>query len=193
VLWLLKVICRLEYRVEGLEQIPARASIILAKHQSAWETIFLRAILPLEQTWVLKRELTGIPFFGWALSLFDPIAIDRSAGRAAIKQLLLDGEKWLDAGRWIVIFPEGTRVKPGSKHRYGIGGAILAERSGAPVVPIAHNAGVFWGRRSLIKLPGVIDVVVGAPIYTESQKAPKINAEVEAWIEATVGRLPKEP
>lgn len=190
VLWALKAICRLEYRIDGLERLPDEAAIVCSKHQSSWETIAFRTILPLHQTWVLKRELLRIPLFGQALSLFDPIAIDRKAGRRAMKQLATEGKQSLEDGRWVVIFPEGTRVAPGEKHRYGIGGALLAEQSEFSVVPVAHNAGVFWPRRSVRKHPGVIDVIIGPTIISKGRKAAEINAEVEEWIETTVEKLP---
>jgi 1-acyl-sn-glycerol-3-phosphate acyltransferase len=190
VLWALKTICRLEHRVEGNEHLPEGAAIVLSKHQSAWETVALRTILPLRQTWVLKRELLRIPLFGRALSLFDPIAIDRKAGRKAMRQLTMEGKRSLQDGRWLVVFPEGTRVAPGQKHRYGIGGALLAEQSEYPVVPIAHNAGVFWSRRSVRKYPGIISVIIGPTIVSKGRKATEINAQAENWIEETVDRLP---
>ncbi len=189
-LWLLAWICDLRHRIVGLEHLPEGPCIVLSKHQSTWETISLRGLLPLRQTWVLKRELLRIPFFGWALAQFQPIAIDRSAGRKAIRELLVQGRKHLAAGRWVVVFPEGTRVAAGERQRYNIGGAMLAEKTGVPVVPIAHNAGVFWRRRGVRKFPGTIDMVIGKPIATAGRKANEINAEVEAWIEATVAKLP---
>jgi 1-acyl-sn-glycerol-3-phosphate acyltransferase len=131
-----------------------------------------------------------IPVFGWALAPFKPIAIDRKAGRKSVKKLLEDGKRWLEAGSSIVIFPEGTRVSPGQRRSYGIGGALLAERSGRPVLPIAHNAGVFWPRRSIAKYPGVIDLVFGPLIPVAGKKAQEINGEVERWIEDTVASLP---
>ncbi|MBK1707534.1 MULTISPECIES: lysophospholipid acyltransferase family protein [Marichromatium] len=184
-------ICGLRYRIQGLEHLPKEATIVLAKHQSTWETIALRAILPLEQTWVLKRELMRIPFFGWALKRFQPIAIDRSAGRRAVAQLLREGLALLKAGRWVVVFPEGTRVAAGARQPYAIGGALLAERSGRPVIPVAHNAGEFWGRRSLHKRAGTIDLVIGPLMETQGRKAAEINAAVEQWIEETVEALPR--
>ena len=189
---LLKVICGLGYRIRGLENVPDGAAIVFCKHQSAWETIAIRALFPPAQTWVLKRELLRIPIFGWALAAFEPIAIDRSAGRRAVKQLLEQGIKWLDHGRLVIIFPEGTRVAPGERRSYGIGGAVLAERSVRPVVPVAHNAGVFWSRRSFLKYPGVIDVVVGTPISTQGRRAGEINQEAEKWIESAIAQLPRE-
>ncbi|MBK1717451.1 lysophospholipid acyltransferase family protein [Thiocystis violacea] len=187
----LKTICGLDYRVQGLEHLPKENAIVLCKHQSAWDIIALRAFLPADQSWVLKEELTRIPIFGWALRHLQPIPIDRSVGRREITKLIREGLRFLNAGRWVIVFPEGTRVAPGTRQTYGIGGALLAERSGRPVVPIAHNAGVFWGRRSLIKRPGTIDVVIGPVIDTRESKATEINAATEQWIERAVAGLPQ--
>jgi 1-acyl-sn-glycerol-3-phosphate acyltransferase len=125
--------------------------------------------------------------------MVEPIAIDRGAGRAAVRQILERGTEALGAGRWVVIFPEGTRVAPGERRKYGIGGALLAERSGFPVYPVAHNAGVFWRRRDLRKLPGTVQVIVGSGIDTRGKKASAINREVEAWIEGQMERLDTRP
>lgn len=187
----LGVLCGLRYRVQGLDKLPARPCIVLCKHQSAWETIALRALLPPEHTWVIKRELLWTPLFGWAIAAFRPIAINRGAGRRAVRQLLDEGRRWLDEGRWVVIFPEGTRVAPGQRKKYGIGGALLAEKTGYPVLPIAHNAGVFWRRRDLKKYPGVIDLVIGDLIDSGGLSAQEINRRAEDWIEATVTSLPQ--
>jgi len=187
---LLKRICRLDYTVTGLDNIPDGSYIALSKHQSAWETIALRGILPGDQCWVLKRELQWIPIFGWAVAVARPIAIDRKSGRAAVKQIVEQGTRYLNQGRTVVIFPEGTRVAPGTRKRYGVGGALLAEKSGYPVVPIAHNAGVFWRRRDIKKHPGTVQVVVGPVIETQGLGAHEINRRVEEWIESTVALLP---
>lgn len=187
----LGVICGLRYRLHGMEKIPSQNCIVLSKHTSTWETIALRGLLPPETTWVIKRELLWIPFFGWGMAAFDPIALDRKAGRHAIQQLLREGRKWLEAGRWVVIFPEGTRVAPGERVKYNLGGAMLAEKTGYPVLPIAHNAGIFWRRRGLLKYPGVIDLVIGDPIPTRGLKASAINHLVEEWIETAVSSLPQ--
>jgi 1-acyl-sn-glycerol-3-phosphate acyltransferase len=187
-LWWLKKTCRLDHRIHGLENLPSRNAVILCKHQSAWETMALQSIFP-PQVYVLKRELLWIPFFGWGLSLLDPIAIDRKAGRKALQQLLVQGTQRLKAGRWVVVYPEGTRVQPGQKGTYSIGGAWLAAHSGYPVVPVAHNAGEFWPKRSFIKYPGIIDVVIGPPIASEGRKAGEINTRAEQWIEQTVARI----
>ncbi len=192
-LWLMKWICGLDYHLEGAENIPKESAIVMSKHQSAWETIALRGILPPNQSWVLKRELMWIPVFGWALASVPTIAIDRKAGRQAIRKIVEKGTRLLQQGRIVIIFPEGTRVNPGERHRYGLGGGILAEKSGFPVVPIAHNAGVFWKRRALTKHPGTIQVVVGPPIETKGKSAAQITREVEAWIEGEVAKLPQKP
>ena len=191
-LYALEWICGLKYRIVGSENLPSEPSVILCKHQSAWETIALRGLLPLNHTWVLKKELLKVPLFGWALLSFQPIAIDRKAGRHAVRQLLHEGRHWISRGRSVVVFPEGTRVAPGQRKRYGMGGALLACSVGAPVVPIAHNAGIYWGRRSIRKYPGCIDVVVGKPISVNDMKAAELSRLVEDWIESTVESLPHD-
>jgi 1-acyl-sn-glycerol-3-phosphate acyltransferase len=187
-LWWLRVTCRVQYEVQGLEHIPATPCIIFCNHQSAWETLALQKIFP-PQVWLMKRELLWIPFFGWGLAMLDPIAIDRRAGTRALRQLIEQGAQRLATGRWVVIFPEGTRVAPGAQRAFQVGGAKLAEHSGAPVIPVAHNAGCFWPRRSFVKMPGVIRVVIGAPITTAGRKASAINADAEAWIGEQKARL----
>lgn len=184
-LWWLAVSCNLRYRVVGTENIPAGPAIILAKHQSAWETLAMQQIFP-PQTWVLKRELLWLPFFGWGLAMTRPVAIDRKAGKKALKQVLEQGADRLRRGLWLVIFPEGTRTSPGEKVRYAVGGAMLAERSGVPVVPVAHNAGEFWPKQGFIKQPGVITLAIGPVIETNGIGAAKINAAAEEWIETTM-------
>jgi len=188
-LWLLRVLCGLTYEVEGIENLPPGNTVVLSKHQSAWETMALRYILPPEQAWVLKRELLLVPFFGWALALVEPIAINRKAGGKAVKQVISQGLAQLEKGRNVIIFPEGTRVAPGEKKRYGIGGALLAYKAEVPVVPIAHNAGLFWRRRGINKYPGTIKMIVGKPITTKDKSAAEVNKAVEAWIETQMETL----
>lgn len=185
---LLKVLCRLDYRVQGREHLPTGAAIIFSKHQSAWETIVYQEIFP-PQTWVLKRELIWIPFFGWALALLRPIAIDRGSGRKAIEQVVAQGRDRLQSGIWVVVFPEGTRVAPGTRRRYGIGGAVLAAETGYPVVPVAHNAGTFWPRRSFFKRPGTVRVVIGPVIEAQDKTAEEIRDFAETWIENKMKEL----
>lgn len=187
-MWLARWLLGLRYRVEGRGHLPHGAAIVLAKHQSTWETIAFQQILP-PQVWVLKRELMWIPLFGWALALLKPIAIDRGAGRRAVEQVIDQGRQRLTDGFWVVVFPEGTRVAPGHRRRYGIGGAVLAAESGFPVVPIAHNAGSFWPRRTILKKPGTVQVVIGPVIDSSGKTAQQIIAEAEHWIESEMARL----
>lgn len=184
---LARVLCGVRYRVEGRERLPGGPAIILSKHQSAWETMAFQAIFPI-QTWVLKRELLWIPFFGWALALLRSIAIDRGSGRKAIAQIVEQGRDRLRQGVWIVVFPEGTRMAPGQHRRFGIGGAALAAATGYPVVPVAHNAGTFWPRRGFLKKPGTIRVVIGPTIHTHGKSAEEIIKKTEEWIE---GKMPE--
>lgn len=157
-------ICGLDYRIEGAEHLPDGPCIIMAKHQSTWETIALRGILRPQQSWVLKQELMRIPIFGWGLRFARSIPIDRSAGRKAVFKVVEEGKARLDEGRYVIIFPEGTRTAPGERKKYGMGGGVLAERTGANVIPLAHNAGVYWRRRGVKKYPGTIQVRIGPPI-----------------------------
>jgi len=190
-LWMLKTVCGLSHEVQGLENIPQENGVIVAKHQSAWETIALQAIFP-PLVFILKRELLWIPVWGWAMKCLDPIAIDRKAKMAALKQVLNDGEARLKAGRWVVIFPEGTRVAPGQKGRYNASGGMLAHRVGCPVVPVAHNAGEFWGRKAFLKYPGVIQVRIGPPIDASRFSASEINQRVETWIEGQMAEISRK-
>lgn len=187
-LWWLKRTCGLDYRVEGLDQVPSTNGIVLSKHQSAWETLVL-ALLFRPPAWVVKRELLWVPFFGWGLAALQPIAINRGASRKALQQLLDQGTRALSKGRWVIIFPEGTRVAPGEKRRYQSGGARLAAVSGYPVVPVAHNAGRFWPRRSFVKRPGIIRLCIGPAIQSMSRSPEEINAAAEAWIERKMHEL----
>ena len=189
-LWWLRVICGLGYEVEGIENIPHQASIIMCKHQSAWETLVLQLIFP-PQVWILKRELLWIPIYGWALAAMQPIAINRSSIIRAVRQIVNEGCKRLQQGLWVVIFPEGTRVAPGKRGKYQPGGAMLAEKSGCAVVPVAHNSGYFWPRNSLKKWPGTIKMVIGPPIDSRGKSAEDILRQVEEWIETTVEGLSK--
>jgi 1-acyl-sn-glycerol-3-phosphate acyltransferase len=191
-LWGLKFFCGLTYRVEGTEHIPKQSCIVFSKHQSAWETIALISLIPGPKSWVLKKELFYVPFLGWVMYFFKPIAINRKSGYRAIDQILEQGIERLKSGIKVFIFPEGTRVEPGTRKRYGMGGAYLAEKSGYPILPVAHNAGVFWRRRELRKYPGVIDVRIGPLIKTQDRSAAEINKEAEDWIESTASKLPTE-
>jgi len=181
-LWCLRGLCGISWSVEGREHLPSRPSVILSKHQSAWETLAFQQIFP-PQVHVLKRELLWLPFFGWGLALMSPIAIDRGRGMAALRQIARRGKVRLEQGFWVVVFPEGTRVSPGGKRKYQVGGAWLAAHAGAPVVPVAHNAGRVWPRNSFLKFPGKVTVRIGPPIESSGRDPEAINAMAEEWIE----------
>jgi len=188
ILWWLKLTCKLDHAVQGTEHITAKPAIVFAKHQSTWETIALQEIFPL-QVWVAKRELMWVPFFGWGLALMKCIHIKRGTGKAAVKQLVNQGRARLEDGNWIVIFPEGTRIPAGHKGRYRVGGAVLAEQTGYPIVPVAHNAGEYWPRRSFIKRPGTIQVRIGKPISPVGKTAQQILNEAAGWIEERMAEI----
>jgi 1-acyl-sn-glycerol-3-phosphate acyltransferase len=177
-----KLTCGLNYRVEGLEHLPKQTAIVFSNHQSAWETIFFQTLLP-TQTWILKKELLYIPVFGWGLKLIEPIAIKRKGGDAKTK-LLREGLAKLKQNRWVIVFPEGTRVAVGEDKRFAKGGAALAEASGYPIVPIRHNAGTFWPKGFFIKRPGVIQVKIGPTIYPQGKSIHELNVEAERWIKS---------
>jgi len=178
----------LRYRVIGMENLPQTPSIVLSKHQSAWETMTFFAIFP-PAAYVLKRELMHIPLFGWGLAQMPVVSIDRGAGKDALRQVVEQGTAMLQSGFWVIIFPEGTRTMPGSHVRYKIGGASLAAASGAPVVPVAHNAGEFWRRNAFVKRSGEIVVSIGPAIATAGRTPEDINAEANAWVEGEMHRL----
>jgi 1-acyl-sn-glycerol-3-phosphate acyltransferase len=177
-----RAILGIDWRVEGREHLPTRPSVILAKHQSAWETMAFQMIFP-PQVLVLKRELLWIPFFGWGLALMSPIAINRSRGLPALRTIARRGRERLEQGFWVVVFPEGTRVAPGSERGYYPGGAWLACAAGAPVVPVAHNAGLFWPRNAFLKRPGTVTVRIGPPIEAANRDAKTVNELARTWIE----------
>jgi 1-acyl-sn-glycerol-3-phosphate acyltransferase len=181
-------LCGLRYIVEGLENLPAGSAVAMIKHSSSYETIVQLLIFP-EQTWVLKRELMWAPFFGWALAALAPIAIDRRGGRGAVDQVIAQGRRQLDAGRWVMIFPEGTRMAPGETRRYGMSGPLLAAASGRLLVPVAHDAGDYWPRRGLHKRPGTVRFCIGKPIDPAGREPRQVNEEIQAWIEAKIAQL----
>ena len=191
-IWLQQIICGLYANIEGLEHLATKPCIFLVKHQSAWETICLQYYLPHKQGWVLKQELLNIPVLGWVLKIANFIPIDRKAGRRAIIQLIRTGTDYLNQGRSVLLFPEGTRTAPGERQKYNIGGAILAQKTGVPVIPISHNAGLFWARKGLKKYPGTIQVRIGPPIDSTGKTAAEILEATETWIEDTLQTLPSQ-
>lgn len=197
-LWLSKVFLGIRYEVKGAENVPDRPCVIQSNHQSTWETFFLSAYFePLSQ--VLKRELLFVPFFGWAMAMLRPIAIDRDNPKVALKQVAQKGDELLKDNVWVLIFPEGTRVPYGTIGKFSRSGSALAVNAGLPVLPIAHNAGKFWPKTGWIRTPGTITVVIGAPMYAEGsgpRAIAELNDRVQAWNEQTqrdLGSLPSAP
>jgi 1-acyl-sn-glycerol-3-phosphate acyltransferase len=188
VLQLARYICGLRYRIRGVENIPAESCIFFVKHSSAFETFGSLAAFP-RCCWVLKKELLWVPFFGWTLIPLDSIAIDRSKGGIAVKQVISQGINRLKRGINVVVFPEGTRMPAGTTKRYGISGTLLAQESEAPIVPVAHNAGYFWPRRGLGVIPGEIDIVIGKPVVANGREPREINKEIQDWIESEITKL----
>ena len=175
--------CRLDYQVEGAERLPPGNHVALIKHSSSWEA-FAQVVLVPAHVWVLKRELMWVPFLGWALRFMRAIAIDRGAGKEAVQSVLEQGKSRIAEGKWVVVFPEGTRMAPGETRRYGVSGALLAAETGRLIVPVAHDAGYYWPRRGLYKRAGTIRVVIGPPIVAAGRDPRDVNAEAQAWIEA---------
>jgi len=188
VVWWLEKTCQVSHEVQGLENITKSPAIVLGKHQSEWETYAFQQIFPM-QVWLLKRELLWIPLFGWALATLKPIVIDRKNIRKSMQKIVLEGKQRLAQGLWVIIFPEGTRVLPGEKKRFGIGGAMLAAQTGCPVIPVAHNSGRFWLLKRFVKKPGVIQIVIGPAIESKGKTAKEINALAQTWIEDTMVTL----
>ena len=185
----LRLCCGVEYEIIGLEHIPSRAAVFLSNHQSSWETIlFYKLIYPLSP--ILKKELLNIPFWGWALRLTKPIAIDRSKPREAGKSLLTQGVQRLGEGNSLIVFPEGTRSSPDRLKKFSRSGATLAIAADAPVIPIAHNAGYAWPPRTFIKYPGKVTVEFGAAIDADNLTDLELTQKAEDWIRSHIVKRP---
>ena len=178
-------------RVIGQENMPAEPCVIMAKHQSAWETMTLQDCVPSGAfcVFVLKKELLKLPLVGWGLAAMKMISIDRAAGKNALDQVVTQGRERLKQGFYVIIFPEGTRVPPGEKRRYKPGGAYLATHVGCKVVPIAHNAGELWPRQAFLKSPGIITISIGPAFDASNMSDQEVNQRVEDWIEAEMRRI----
>jgi len=183
-----RAVCGIRWQVKGLENLPKGQAILLSKHQSTWETFFLIAHMPRDLCFVFKRELLWLPFFGWGIALLDMIHIDRSRGRDAFESVVSQGQRKLDQGSWIIMFPEGTRVPRGSRGKYKTGGTRLAIRTDTPVVPIAVDSARCWPKRPWVKQPGLITVSIGPAIASTGHSADSLMAEVETWIESEMQR-----
>ncbi|MFA7678819.1 MAG: lysophospholipid acyltransferase family protein [Pigmentiphaga sp.] len=190
--WAAKYILGIRWRLIGEENLPEGPAIVLSKHQSAWETMFFAGWMPKDICYVYKRELNWIPFFGWSLAALEMVPINRQRGSESFEQIIRHGRRILDDGRWLLMFPEGTRTAPGKIGKYKSGGARVAVRLGTQVIPIAHNAGELWPRNAFIKRPGLVTVSIGPVIQTEGLTADQVNQQVETWIETEMRRLNPE-
>jgi 1-acyl-sn-glycerol-3-phosphate acyltransferase len=189
VLWAARVICGIRWQVKGWEHLPNGPAVLLSKHQSTWETFFYISYMPRELCFVFKRELLWVPFFGWGIGLLKMIHIDRSQGRDAFESVVQQGQRKLDEGRWIIMFPEGTRIPRGRRGKYKSGGSRLAIRTAAPVIPMAVNSAACWPKRPWIKRPGLITVSIGPPIASDGLSPEQLSTAVEHWIEAEMRRI----
>lgn len=189
--WGVENILGIRPKVIGLENMPQEPCVILAKHQSAWETMTLQDYVPNGAycVFVLKKELLRIPLLGWGLAAMKMISIDRAAGKDALDQVVTQGRERLQQGFYVILFPEGTRVAPGHKKRYKPGGAYLATHVGCKVVPIAHNAGELWPRQAFLKTPGTITVSIGPAFDATGLSELEVNRRAEEWIEEEMHRL----
>ncbi len=190
-----RVLLGIQTRITGLENLPQgekTPAVLLVKHQSTFETFLMPAIMPHPIAYVFKKELLYVPFFGWAIGLLDMIHIDRSQRTQAFKKVVAQGKQRLEQGIWIIMFPEGTRIKRGEKGVYESSGTRLAVQTGAPVVPIAVTSATCWPPRAFVKTPGVVDVSIGKPISSQGRHHRELMQEVEDWIEAEMHRLDPE-
>ena len=188
VLWWLGATCRIRVAVRGREQLPEGPCILLVKHQSTWETLWVQT-LGRPQATLIKRELLRIPLWGWAFALTRPIAIDRRRPGSALRQLVEQGTERLRRGMTVTLFPEGTRLPPGVVGKFQLGGAALAVATNTPVVVVAHNAGRCWPARRFLKAPGVIAVELSAPIPAAGKTPREINHACESWLRDAMRRL----
>ena len=180
--------CGIRAEVQGRENLPQEPCVLLVKHQSTWDTLFVQTLVR-PQTTLIKRELLWIPFFGWAFAVTRPIAIDRKAPRQAYRRLLEQGAQRLASGMSVTLFPEGTRVPWGEQRPFQPGGAALAARAGCPVVAVAHDGGRYWPAHSFSKRPGTVRVRISEPIPATGKKHSEINELAETWMAAQMREL----
>lgn len=189
------VILGISNQVIGFENLPVGSkapAVLLVKHQSLWETFSMAALMPHPLAFVFKKELLRVPFFGWAMGRMDMIHIDRADGARAFAKVVQQGQRLLDQGTWVIMFPEGTRIERGQKGTYKSGGTRLAIRTGAPVIPVAVTSAKCWPRKAFIKKPGVVEFSIGKPIPSAGRKPDELMLEVENWIESEMRRLDPE-
>lgn len=187
-----KLILGIRNHIIGFENLPVGTTapaVLLLKHQSTWETFCMPALMPHPLAYVFKKELLYVPFFGWAMGRMDMIHIDRSKRAQAFNKVVEQGQRLLNQGTWVIMFPEGTRIPRGQKGQYKSGGTRLAVETGAPVIPIAVTSAKCWPRKAFIKKPGMVEFSIGKPIPSQGREPDELMREVEAWIEAEMRRL----
>lgn len=187
-IWGLRLLCGVKWEVRGQEHIPDHPCLVVSKHQSTWETFFLAYHLK-HVLFVAKRSLSHIPIFGWMLRLLGFVLIDRSAGHSAIQQMTEQSKDRIDAKRWVVIFPEGTRMPVGSEPNYRIGAMKVSADAQIPMLPVAVNSGEFWPRMGFIKWPGTVTVIFGPLIQPENKAPDELREEVQTWIETQMAEI----
>lgn len=189
IIWVAKYITGIHYEIKGAEHISPTAAIYLGKHQSSWETLFLPTLFTPTSTYIHKKELNYIPFFGWGLASVKQIPINRSKRRDAMRQVIELGSQRLAEGRNVILFPEGSRMPVGTQGTYKLGGSRLAVHTGMPVIPFAHNAGHCWAKNAFLKKPGKITLSFGPPIPSKGLTPEAHSALVEAWIETEMRKI----
>ncbi|WP_237149707.1 lysophospholipid acyltransferase family protein [Polynucleobacter asymbioticus] len=188
----LSILCGIQIKIEGFENIPQdpnKALILLGKHQSAWETFIYPSFFMRELCFVFKRELLFVPFFGWALASLKMIHINRGDREQAREAVNEQGRKLLAEGKWIAIYPEGTRTPRGSFKPYRKGGVRLAITTQTDILPVAQNSGALWPRNSFLKRPGVITLSIGPVISVQGKSEEQLQLELETWIEGEMRRI----
>ncbi len=186
-----KLICGINYEISGLENIPDKACVIMSNHQSTWETLAYPSIFP-TLTWVIKKELLYVPLFGWGIASTQPIALDRKQGKKSFIQLIKDGKEKLALGRFILIFPEGTRIPYEDERTLKIGGFVLAKKANTDILPVAHDAGRLWPRNGFLKSPGTIRLHIGKPFSTQDMTAEQLREHYATWLSDTRIQLKRE-
>ena len=186
-IFLLKKICGLEYVLKGTENMPSEKCVVFFKHSSVVEVfVGLKHFSP--SSWVAKYELMYAPLFRGAIKRFGLIPVKRGMGKSEVDKVIKSGKERLAENKWIIIFPEGTRMPYKQTKKYGLSGALLAKGADVPVLPISHNSGKYWKRRGFLKHPGKIVFSIGSPILTCGKSIEEINREAQTWIESEIRR-----
>jgi len=178
--WYLNLTCGIKVNVIGQENLPNSPCVIVSNHQGQWETFSMQYLFHPVCT-LLKKELLYIPLWGWAMKMLHPIAINRGKPKEAIVQTLEEGSDRLKRGLYVLLFPEGTRVKAGRVGKYARSGFELAKRNNVKILPLCHNSGDCWPAHKFIKKPGTINLYIGEPFFVEDSK--ESAEEVRQWVE----------